>query len=107
MFANYFEVKVCQWFGDKETKYIIDKFSRLPLNHETGHFMSLETLRNRTAGRLMMIEWSVWRDIFSSFYRPESSSRPVAQGPALLGSLRISGGKWNENVTLKLNFVLS
>ena len=30
----------------------------------------------------MMVEWSVSRDTFSSF------CRPVAQGPALLGSLR-------------------
>ena len=49
---------------------------------------SLGTLRNRTAGRLRTAEWrknvtqdrecTVLRDIFASFCRPESSSRPVA-----------------------------
>ena len=46
------------------------------------------TLRNRTAGRLRTAEWRknvprdwefpILRDSFSSFCRPESSSRPVA-----------------------------
>ena len=52
---------------------------------------TLETLRKSTAGRLRTAEWRksvtwdrafpVLGDIFSSFCRPESSSRPVAWGP--------------------------
>ena len=49
------------------------------------------TFSNRTARRLRTAEWRknvardcafpVLRDIFSSFCRPQSSSRPVAEGP--------------------------
>ena len=54
--------------------------------------LPIETLRNRTAGRFRTAEWlknvaqdrectvSSSRDIFSSFCRPESSSRHVAWG---------------------------
>ena len=48
----------------------------------------IASLRNRTAGRLRTAKWRknvardcafpILRDIFSSFCRPESSSRPVA-----------------------------
>ena len=54
---------------------------------KTDQRLLIDTLRNRTAGRLWTAEsrnvtrdreCSVPRDIFSSFCRPESSSRPVA-----------------------------
>ena len=75
-------------FTHPPSKLLQQILSTKKFNDSAVVMLTIASLRNRTAGRLRTAEWRknvardcafpILRDIFSSFCRPESSSRPVA-----------------------------